>query len=64
MKFYYTFLVYVYLFSSEHSLFFSTKLCPFYLTENKYVLLSVDMLVVVRNGLGVPGDFIFAGQIS
>lgn len=64
MKFYYTFLVYVHLFSSKHSLFFSTKLCPFDLAENKYVLLFVDTLVVVRNGLEVPGDFIFAGQIS
>lgn len=41
MKFYYTFLVYVHLFSRKHSLFFSTKLCPFYLTENEYVLLSI-----------------------
>lgn len=26
--------------------------------------LFVDVLVVVRNGLEVPEDFIFAGQIS
>lgn len=65
MKFYYTFLAYVQLFSSKHSLFFSTKLCPFYLTENKTCFaLFVDVFVVVRNGLEVPGDFIFASQIS